>query len=143
MPDMLTILNAGQAIKKTNYFDSAHARAGMCYLSWNAGAGRVLLPDSLLPDIQEMRSAKYVVVSRGPWTDQGGREAIELLFEDGSDDPFCLHLVIEQTDRRIPETDQGGGFVITICTRAGEQLRFAGKYRVVEEIPCLLPWSEH
>lgn len=138
---MLTIQNRGQAIANTNYWDSEHALAGYCYLTWNAGAARVLLPDAQKHLLPEMRSAKYVIISRGPWIDQGGRGALELLFEDGSDSPFCLHLVAEQCDRLIPETDQGGGFVVTVWTRGGEKLRMPGKYRTVDAIPSLEPWS--
>jgi len=142
MSGMITIENSGQRVLKTNYWDSDNAKAGYFYLTWNAGAGRLLVPDSQKPAIREMRSGKYVIVSRGPWQDQGGREAIELLFEDESDSPYCLHLVAEQCDRLIPDTDQGGGFVITVWTRGGEKLRLPGKYRHVEKIPCLEPWSE-
>ena len=67
---------------------------------------------------------------------------MELLFEDGSDSPFCLHLVAEQTDRLLPENNQGGGFYVTVWTRGGEKLRLPGKYRQVAAIPCLAPWSE-
>lgn len=140
---MLTIENQGQAIKSTNYWDSNHAKSGYCYLTWNAGAGRLLVPDNQKFMLPEMRGAKYIIVSRGPWDAQGGRDALELLFEDGSDAPFCIHLVAEQTDRMLPEDNQGGGFVITIWTRGGEKLRLPGKYREVETIPCLAPWSSH
>lgn len=136
----IVIQNRGQAIASTDYWDSDHARAGFLYLSWNAGAARLLLPDSMMLALREMNSAQYVIVSRGPWHEQGGREALELLFEDGSDAPYSLHLVAEQTDRLLPETDQGGGFVVTVWTRAGEALRLPGKYRAVAAIPCLDPW---
>ncbi|MBW7903130.1 MAG: hypothetical protein H3C26_16755 [Rhodocyclaceae bacterium] len=138
---MLTIKNAGQRIVETNYWDSEHARRGYCYLSWNAGAARLLLPDALKGELREMNGAHCVIVSRGPWHEQGGREALELLFEDGSDNPYCLHLVAEQTDRLLPEDNQGGGFVITVWTRGGEKLRLPGKYRTVAAVPCLDPWS--
>ncbi|MFK1437590.1 hypothetical protein ACIU0H_28585 [Pseudomonas aeruginosa] len=136
------IENDGQSITRTNYWDSVHATEGYAFLSWNAGAGRVLLPDALAPALADMRVAQYVIVSLGPWRAQAGREAWELLFEDGSDTPYCLHLVCEQSDRRLPDTDQGGGFVIAVWTRDGEQLRLPAKFRKVVEIPCLEPWSE-
>lgn len=101
----------------------------------------MLLPDSQKAMLHDMRSAQYVIVSRGPWADQDNREAIELLFEDNSDSPFCVHLVSEQCDRLIPETDQGSGFVVTAWTRGGEKLRLPGKYRVVDRLPCLYPWA--
>jgi hypothetical protein len=98
------------------------------------------VPDSQKQVIREMRSAKYIIISRGPWTGKGGREALELLFEDESDSPFCLHLVAEQCDRLIPDYQQGGGFDIIVLTRGGEKLRLPGKYRVVDSVPCLEPW---
>ena len=140
---MLTISNRGQAIVSTNYWDSEQARAGYCYLSWNAGAGRVLIPDSAKDMLRELKGAREVIVSRGPWTDQGGREALELLWEDDSDAPFSLHIVAEQTDRLLPDTDQGGGFVVTAWTRGGLKGRWPGRYRKVERLPCLDPWRAH
>lgn len=140
---MLTIINSGQAIASTNYWDGEHARAGLLYLSWNAGAGRLLIPDAAKGILREFRGASKVLVSRGPWTDQGGREALELLWEDGSDDPFCVHLITEQCDRLIPQEQQGGGFVITAWTRGGMKGRWPGLYRVVPHIPYLRPWASH
>lgn len=140
---MLIIENNAQAIRSTNYWDSEQAQAGYLYLSWNAGAGRVLLPDSAKGFLREMKGASEVIVSRGPWTDQGGRDALELLWEDGSDNPFCLHIVAEQCDRMIPETDQGGGFAIAVWTRCGLKGRWPGRYRVVSGLPCLQPWKSH
>ena len=140
---MLTITNNGSDLASTNYWDGEHARAGFFYLSWNAGAGRLLVPDSRLADLQEMGTASYVIVSRGPWPARGAREGIELLFEDGSDAPFCLHLSAEQSDRLLPDVDQGGGFEIAAWTRSGRAAAWPGKYRKVAQIPCLDPWSEH
>lgn len=140
---MITIENKGQRLVATNYWDSDHARAGYLYLSWNAGAARLLVPDSQKPLIREMKTGKYVIVSRGPWSDQGGRDGLELLFEDGSDAPFAVHLVADQTDRLLPEENQGGGFVVSVWTRGGKKLRLPGKYRRVDIIPCMQPWREH
>ncbi len=138
----ITITNRGQAIESTNYWDSQQAAAGFFFLSTNAGAMRLLVPDSHARQVREMRGAHFVIVSRGPWVDQGGRDAIELLFEDGSDSPYCIHMLADQCDRIAPDAEQGGGFVVTVWTRAGEQLRMPGKYRVVNALPCLDPWVE-
>ena len=140
---MLEIRNQGQAITSTNYWDSDHAKAGYFYLSWNAGAARLLIPDNQKVALREMKTAHEVIISRGPWSDQGGRDALELLFEDGSDNPYSLLLVAEQCDRLIPATDQGGGFVVTAWTRGGVKGRWPGKYRVVPALPCLEPWQAH
>ena len=139
---LLKFENRGQAIASTNYWDSEHAKGGFCYLSWNAGAARLLIPDSQKLLLHDMRSADYVIISRGPWTEKGKRDALELLFEDNSERPFCLHMTSEQTDRLLPESEQGSGFVLTVWTRGGLKLRMPGRYRTVREIPCLMEWGE-
>lgn len=141
MSSFVEIKNDGQHIVSTDYWDSKHARAGYFFLSWNAGAARLLVPDSQQTALRVIQTAREVIVSRGPWNDQGGRDALEVLFEDGSDSPYCIHLVAEQCDRMLPEDNQGGGFVVTVWTRKGEQLRLPGKYREVPSLPCLEPWS--
>lgn len=138
---MLIIRNKGQAIAETNYWDSELAAHGGMYLSTNAGAVRLLVPDALKSQLPEMRGAQCVIVSRGPWTAERGRDALELLFEDGTDSPYCIHMLAEQCDRMVPDHQQGGGFVVTVWTRGGEKLRYDGKYRVVDSLPCLEPWT--
>lgn len=139
MNTKINIVNEGQAIRQTNYWNTEHAAAGLVFLSCNAGAARLLVPDAAKGMLSEMRGTKYVVISRGSYE---GRDALELLFEDESDAPFCIHLMMEQSDRMLPENEQGGGFVVTIWTRGGQKHRFNGKYRVVTTLPCLEPWSE-
>lgn len=129
---MFVVENEGQAIKHTNYWQTEAARAGYFYLSWNAGAARLLVPDAAKAMLQEMRSARYVIISKGPLE---GRDALEVLFEDGSESPFVIHMGTEQTDRLIPETDQGGGLFVTVWTRGGQKFRYPGKYRVVSQLP--------
>lgn len=140
---MIIIQNDGQRVLNTNYWISEHAEAGLFFLTWNACAGRLLVPDVQERALREMRGASMVIVSSGPWSEHGGRPALELLFEDGSDAPFCLHLVAEQTDRMLPDTNQGGGFVITAWTRRGEKGRWPGKFRRVAAIPCLSELGDH
>ncbi len=140
---MFEIINKGQALVSTNYWMSEHARAGYCYLTWNAGAARLLVPDAVKHVLREMKGANEVLISRGPWLDHGGREAIELLWEDGSDEPFCLHLVAEQCDRLISDRHQGDGITMIVYTDSGEKGRWPARYRRVAEIPWLQPWLVH
>ena len=137
------IENKGQQIIKTDYWGSEHAANGYFYLSWNAGCARLLVPDPVKSSLHEMKSAREVIISRGPWTEQDGREALELLFEDGSDAPFSIHLLAEQCDRLIPDVDQGSGFAVAAWTRGGLKQRWKGRYRIVDALPCLDPWQEH
>ncbi|MCK7579296.1 MAG: hypothetical protein MZV65_28570 [Chromatiales bacterium] len=107
---MIRIQNRGQAIAATDYWSSAHAANGLVFLSWNAGCARLLIPDAAKSILRELKGAREVIISRGPWVDHDNRDALELLWEDGSDAPFALHIVAEQCDRLIPDAEQGGGF---------------------------------
>lgn len=78
---MISVVNEGQAIKHTDYWKSEQARAGYLFLSWNAGAARLLLPDASEALLKEMRGAQYVIISKG---EPEGRAPLELLFEDGT-----------------------------------------------------------
>lgn len=75
----MIVHNRGQAIVSTDFWDSHQAQAGYYFLSWNAGAGRLLVPDSQKAVLREMKSAREILVSRGPWTEEDGRVAYELL----------------------------------------------------------------
>lgn len=90
-----------------------------------------------------MKGAHEVILSRGPWTEQNGREALELLWEDGSGNPFVISLVAEQCDRLVPPEDPGGGLTVIALTRGGEKGRWATRYRVVMALPSLEPWQAH
>ncbi|WP_349304558.1 hypothetical protein [Escherichia coli] len=92
---MFFIENEGQAVARTDYWQSVQAQAGYVYLSWNAGAARLLVPDAAKHLLREMRGAEYVIISKGTLH---GRDALELIFEDGSDAPFVTHMLSEQCD---------------------------------------------
>ena len=87
-----------------NIFDSNLAREGFAYLSFNASAARLLLPDSLLYAVEDMSTAKYVVMSCGKWKGQDA-DGVELMFEDGNDAPFSLLLCLSQMDRSLAGTN--------------------------------------
>jgi hypothetical protein len=138
---MLTISNDGQEIIASNYWQSEYARRGHIYLSVNAGAFRLLLPPFLEEAIRDMGAGREVVVSRGPWPDQKRADAIEVIFEDGSDSPFVLHFGIEQIDRLPAKADEGRRDLrCTVWTSgAVKRLSLPAAYRRVKAIPCLDP----
>lgn len=138
---MFQIENRGQALVSTNYWDSEDAQHGYCFLSWNAGAARLLVPDALKPQLPAMRSAASVIISRGPLVDDDHRDCLELLFEDHSDSPFVIHLSTEQSDRVLPASEHGSRFTVAIWTRGGCKARLPGGYRQVDALPCLKSWS--
>ena len=60
----LIFANNGPLLISSNYWESDLARAAYLYLSINAGAFRLLVPESQRSIISDMRhGAKYVVVS--------------------------------------------------------------------------------
>ncbi|WP_374834255.1 hypothetical protein [Paenochrobactrum pullorum] len=138
---MITIGNQGQKIVTTNFWESELADRGYCYLSLNAGAARLLVPSSVKNLVREMKTAKYVVISRGPWPQANAEDALELLFEDHSDEPFCLHMTISQIQSLPSDAWLGEPFDLTVWTKLGQKLRIRAKYRKVPQIPYLKPWT--
>ena len=136
---MLQIENSGQDIASTNYWTSEHARAGLLFLSINAGAFRLMVPASQESQIPEMRTATEAVVSRGPWPDRGLHDAFEVLFEDGTDSPYSLHMSPEQLDRLPTSGARKSEHVFSIWTSAGKQFECPCWYRIVERLPWLKP----
>jgi len=122
---MIRIINDGPRIVSTDYWSTEHARRGLVYLSINAGAVRLLLPDTIATDIvEEARCADSAVVSRGPWEAEGGRDSLEVLFEDGSDSPFALHLDARQADRLWLPADDGREVTLSLWGRGdGDRAR--------------------
>ncbi len=62
---MFSVVNEGQAIKHTDYWQSEQARSGYLFLSWDAGAARLLVPDASEALLKEIRGAQYVIISKG------------------------------------------------------------------------------
>lgn len=140
-PPTFEFINNGPEIYQTNYWDSSFAQNDLHYLTWNAGVARLLIPDTRVKDdLPDMAAAKEVILSRGPWREHEAQIGWELLFDDRSKSPFCLHLSQEQTDTSIPQVAEGDAFKITIWTRNGRELQFCARFRRVKAIPCLEPW---
>lgn len=142
MRSPLTISNKGPAIRATNYWSSEWSLRGALYCSVNAGALRILLPPSMEGYLLDMQAAREVVMSRGPFPEMRRDDAIEIMFDDGSDSPFCLHLGTEQIDRVLPDSDAGSEFTCTVwVNRDGPHcaLEKPCYYRRVTELPCLEP----
>jgi len=84
-----------------------------------------------------------LIVLPGTWTIQVGCDAIELLWEDGSNSRLCLLVVAALDNQVIPEEQQGGGFAIAAGTRGGLKDGWPSRHRPVPEIPSLNPWEVH
>lgn len=143
---IIEIVNHGPLIVSTNYWGSEMDRAGKLYASVNAGAVRLLLPRAMWSVIGEWRSAKYVICSRGPWPAHGVQEAVELLFEDGTDSPYVLTLTAESFDMLPGEPEPGREWVLSAWVLKDERphktYERPMRWRRSASIPDLRPWSD-
>ena len=146
MEFVLTVTNDGAEILDTNYWASEAAKRGFAFLTINAGTFRLLVPEKMAPEIAEWKTAREVVVSKGPWPAQGREEAIEIMFEDNSDSPYALNMGIQQLDRMPTPADrdrsgQPARWHFSVWTqRDGKVLELPGRYRLVKQIPWLKPF---
>lgn len=145
--DLLNIVNDGALLVSTNFWDRLPSAAGLNFLSFNAGVFRLLVPDSQIAAINEWRSAREVIVSRGLWPDTGRPEGIEIMFEDDSDNPYALHISQGQVDRMPEPADrdrpgQPARWIFTVWTREGAVLELPCRYRTVRKIPCLKKFGD-
>lgn len=143
---MLLIHNHGPLVTATNYWGSALDRAGKLYCSVNAGAIRLLLPRSRARLVGEWRTSDYVILSRGPWPDQGLAQAVELLFEDHTDAPYALHLSPESFDVLPGAPPPGREWVFSAWVekrdRPHKALERACRWRRSARLPDLRPWRQ-
>lgn len=148
MAEKLRIENDGALILRPNFWATEMARAGKFYVSTNAGVFRLIVPQQHVGSVREMRTATTVVVSRGPLTlqEQQVPDALEILFDDGTDDPFSLHLSAGQVDRMPLDTDSAQEWGLAVWTHlVGERGRVGltkpAHYRRVRRLPDLRPWQ--
>ncbi len=110
---MITIINKQQDILNTNYWKTPAARKGFVFLSWNAGAGRLLVPKecaTILEEIQKVETYLFsnVVVNK--------KDCLRILCEDFTDTPFCIIVDQRQSDRNV---SQLGKFDFSVWTEDG------------------------
>jgi hypothetical protein len=144
---VLIVKNHGPLVVASNFWELPESKLGKYLVSVNAGAFRLLLPESLEPALDDMRTAKGVAVSRGPWPAQGLDDAIEILFDDGTRDPFALHTATEAFDRLPLDADAGWEWLFTVWTRPRrgrphKALERACRYRRSARLPDLRSWED-
>ena len=121
---MFEIQNEGQAVVATTYWDTLHAQQrGLCYLSGNAGALRLLVPAAAAHMLAEMRTGKSVTIE--PSISTPG--CMDVVFEDGSQSPFFIAIDRRQVDRAL---EPGKKIPFVVYTPAGEQMRLQATVRV-------------
>jgi hypothetical protein len=144
---MIIVENHGQLITATNYWELDLEREGKLYVSVNAGAIRVLVPRSHRQMIEEFRGAECAILSRGPWPQMGLPEAVEVLWEDHSKNPFALHLSPSSFDLLPAEPPQGREWIISVWdNKKGKPHKAVERrcyWRRVPYIPWLKSWGEN
>ncbi len=144
---MITVENNGKELVATNYWRSEHAIRGYVYVSVNAGCLRIMIPKASNIDVNEMRSADIVLITRCLWaTEKGLRDAVEILFEDHTASPYCLHLVVEQFDM-VPaasDRDRPGDaprWRVAVYTEQGKQFEIPARLRLTKKLPYMKEWN--
>jgi hypothetical protein len=123
---MIEIRNDGQAIVSTTYWQTEHANVGLLYLSGNAGALRLLVPETAEPMICEMRTGRAVTIE--PSQREGAaRDMVDLVFEDGTESPFSVAIDRMQIDRSL---QPGSNIPFTVWTSRGQVLALLAEVRV-------------
>ena len=135
----ILIGNKGQEIVETNFFQTDFSKSNLFYLSWNAGAARLLIPIFDEVTLNEIKTADYVVISRGLLN---GADAFELLFEDHTATPFCIHMEAAMSDRNLPSSDDGRVLDFIALTHTGEQFKMRGVYCVTDTLPNIAKASD-
>lgn len=133
----LEIHNNGGEITSSNFWTLSGDKF---YLSTNAAVFRLLVPDSLAAAVSEMKTGKKVIVSRGPWPLERQTEALELLFDDDTDTPFCLHLGQGSFDRLPLDEDCGRELLLSVWLSGPRKtLELPAFYRRVAQLPWMKP----
>lgn len=144
---ILQISNHGPLITRTNYWGSEHERAGKIIASVNAGAVRLLIPRKHAEIIGDLRTAKQVIISRGPWPAERVDDAVELLFDDGTLNPFAFHLSANSFADFLPGPPKPGQeWIVSVWVqkkmKPHKALERPAKWRRVDKLPDLSSWSE-
>jgi len=132
--------NEGPELIRSDYWETNDAKKGFFFLSINAGAFRLLVPQNKEEFIEEFRTGEYCIISKGASKMSNHLFMIELVFEDHSVAPFQLTLSPGQIDRSPSNTDSGHKFKLSVWTKGCKKvLEMDAYYRTVDSIPCLKP----
>jgi hypothetical protein len=141
--EFIEVHNNGKHITSTNYWKSTYSQNGYCYFTINAGCVRLLLPQGeghgQQFDESVLDTTQHVIITRGHYQ---GRDAYEVLFEDGSSEPYVMFTLANQWQRGIPRSESGRTGIAFHVYRDGRLIRqLEARFREVETLPCLKPWK--
>jgi hypothetical protein len=124
---------------ETTYFDTDMCRKGFYYLVHNNGKYFLLLPKWNERVINEMETGKTVIITRG--SHEGIKDSFEIVFDDGSENPYSVLLRDEQFTRITPLKEGWNG---TLYVYSGDidECRLIFNYvyyRITDNLPCFDP----
>lgn len=137
----------GEDLVESDYWNSVLAARGVLYLVVHQSGVVLLVPRAHQCALTEMRTGREVIVTRGPWPEQGQKDAVELLWEDGTDAPFAVHLSAPQCRELGTLGWDGPALACRVYTGgpAGEPRlagEWAARFRTARALPCLQPWGD-
>lgn len=97
--DMLSFTFDGNTITDTNYWATDLASNDLFYVCIRGSDHNLMVPEKFRAEIEDvLQTTEHVILTQGmiDWLQVGAltapSEGVEYLFEDHSDNPFCLHL---------------------------------------------------
>jgi hypothetical protein len=126
----------------TTYFDTEMCSKGFYYLVHSNYKYFLLLPKWNDRVIREMETGKSVVITRGNY--KGKDDCFEVMFDDGSDNPYMIMLEDEQFTRISPLQEGWNGLFYVYSGDLDEYKLYFSQvyYRIADNLPCLLPVEE-
>lgn len=138
----------GGRVASTTYWQTLGARNGMTYLQWSPRGAHLLVPRSCMTHTLDMLICRQVVVSVGRMAEfENCGDVYEVMFDDGSDAPFAIHLVADDSSSKDSlDTDQwepehGSTRCIEIVAEVGvASFVKVCHFREVASLPSRAPW---
>ncbi len=119
----IIIKNDGKEIISTNYFDSKLNKRGKYYISLNAGAFRLLIPDVYVDEIKrELKLAKRIVITRKALQIDAEVQGFEILLDDKSEDPYIFQFSENSFDRIPEKNDENKTFFFSAWIREDNKI---------------------
>lgn len=116
--------NNGQEIAETNYWATEQAKKGLCLISTNAGAIRLLVPEATRGYLEEMKTGKCITIEESLHDSR----CVDIIFEDGTDMPFFLAIDKQQIDRVL---SPGKNLTFAVWTERGKEFQLKAEIKKI------------
>lgn len=119
---MIQFDNRGGELRTTTYFESDHARAGLVYLSINAGVARLLVPTAALTASGDALRNAITIDFAIAGSVSHPTIAIDVIDGDPAY-PYVFEIDARQCDRHLPASEAGAPLPwIAYTQREGHEL---------------------